>query len=77
MNRTTTVIVVALIAGIGLTTLVYAIPEQRTLAWRVFVGCGDFFGSATGVCCCCFGCGLGWRCGWHDYDSLPSFICYF
>ena len=32
MNRTTTV-VVALIAPAGLSTMVYAVPEQRALAW--------------------------------------------
>ena len=33
MNRTTTV-VVALIAAAGLSTMVYAVPEQRALAWQ-------------------------------------------
>ena len=32
MNRTTTVIV-ALIAGAGLSTMIYAVPAQRALAW--------------------------------------------
>jgi hypothetical protein len=32
MNRTTTV-VVALIAAAGLSTMAYAVPEQRALAW--------------------------------------------
>jgi hypothetical protein len=48
MNRTTTVIV-ALIAAAGLSTMVYAVPEQRALAWGSgcgfgFGGCGGFFG---------------------------------
>ena len=47
MNRTTTV-VVALIAAAGLSTMVYAVPEQRALAWGGFggcgFGCGGFFG---------------------------------
>jgi hypothetical protein len=53
MNRTTTV-VVALIAAAGLSTMVYAVPEQRALAWGGFGGfggcgfglggCGGFFG---------------------------------
>jgi hypothetical protein len=46
MNRRTTV-VVALIAAPGLSTMVYAVPEQRTLAW----GGGFGFGG------CGFGCG--------------------
>jgi len=73
MNRTTTV-VVALIAAAGLTTLVYAVPEQRALAWGGFGGCGfgcggcgDFFG--WGNCGGCgfggFGCG-GWGGGLDD-----------
>ena len=41
MNRTTTV-VVALIAAAGLSTMVYAVPEQRALAWGG--GCG------VGIC---------------------------
>ena len=55
MNRTTTV-VVALIAAAGLSTMVYAVPEQRALAWD---GCG------VGICGggffdgCGFGCGGG------------------
>jgi len=49
MNRTTTV-VVALIAA-GLSTMVYAVSEQRTLAWGGGCGgCGFGFG---------FGCGGG------------------
>jgi hypothetical protein len=54
MNRTTTV-VVALIAAAGLTTLVYAVPEQRALAW------GDFFGWGNWG-----GCGFGWGGGLDD-----------
>ncbi len=57
MNRTTTV-VVALIAAAGLSTMVYAVPEQRALAWfggfggGCGFGCGGpFFGG------CGFGCG--------------------
>jgi hypothetical protein len=46
MNRTTTV-VVALIAAAGLSTMVYAVPAQRALAW------GGGFGFAG----CGFGCG--------------------
>jgi hypothetical protein len=55
MNRTTTV-VVALIAATGLSTMVYAVPEQRALAWGGgfggFGGCGFGFGG-------CGGCGFG------------------
>jgi hypothetical protein len=51
MNRTTTV-VVALIAAAGLSTMVYAIPEQRALAWGgsfgAFGGCGFGFGGCGG-----------------------------
>ncbi|MFZ0513360.1 MAG: hypothetical protein WAM14_17265 [Candidatus Nitrosopolaris sp.] len=48
MNRTTTV-VVALIAAACLSTMVYAVPEQRALAWGgggcgFGFGCGGFFG---------------------------------
>jgi hypothetical protein len=63
MNRTTTV-VVALIAAAGLTTLVYAVPEQRALAWGGFGGCGDFFGWGNWGGCG-FGCG-GWGGGLDD-----------
>jgi hypothetical protein len=53
MNRTTTV-VVALIAAAGLSTMVYAVPAQRALAW----GGGFGFGG------CGFGCGgCGFGCG--------------
>ena len=51
MNRTTTV-VVALIAAAGLSTMVYAVPEQRALAWGGFGSFGGFGG-------CDFGCGGG------------------
>jgi hypothetical protein len=56
MNRTTT-IVVALIAAAGLSTMVYAVPAQRALAWGggFFGGCGGWGG------CGGFGsCGFGW-----------------
>jgi hypothetical protein len=47
MNRTRTV-VVALIAAAGLSTMVYAVPEQRALAWGGFGGCGFGFGCGGG-----------------------------
>jgi hypothetical protein len=56
MNRTTT-IVVALIAAAGLSTMAYAVPAQRALAWGggFFGGCGGWGG------CGGFGsCGFGW-----------------
>jgi hypothetical protein len=55
MNRTTSV-VVALIAAAGLSTMVYAVPEQRALAWG-----GGFggFGGCGGCGGCGFGCGGG------------------
>jgi hypothetical protein len=62
MNRTTTV-VVALIAAAGLSTMAYAVPEQRALAWGGgfggFGGCGGFGG--FGGCGGGFfdGCGFG------------------
>ena len=61
MNRTTTV-VVALIVAAGLTTVVYAVPEQRALAWG---GCG--FGG-------CGGCGFGFGgCGFpHNSINILS-----
>ncbi len=62
MNRTTTV-VVALIAAAGLSTMVYAVPEQRALAWfggGFGGGCG--FGCGGGFFGGCGGCG-GWG-GW-------------
>jgi hypothetical protein len=54
MNRTTTVIA-ALIAAAGLSTMVYAVPEQRAMAWGGFGG----FGGCGGFSGCGFGCG-GW-----------------
>jgi uncharacterized membrane protein len=56
MNRTTTV-VVALIAAAGLSTMVYAVPEQRALAWGG--GFGGFGGCGFGCGGCGFGCGGG------------------
>jgi hypothetical protein len=56
MNRTTTVIV-ALIAAAGLSTMVYAVPEQRALAWGGFGG--GFGGCGFGCGGCGFGCGGG------------------
>jgi hypothetical protein len=76
MNRTTTV-VVALIAAAGLSTMVYAVPEQRASAWGGGFGfggcgfgcggCGDFFGwgNCGGWGGCGFGCG-GWGGGLDD-----------
>jgi hypothetical protein len=59
MNRTTTVIV-ALIAAAGLSTMAYAVPEQRALAWGGFGGCGG----------CGFGCGgCGFGCGGGFFDG--------
>jgi hypothetical protein len=69
MNRTTTV-VVALIAAAGLSTMVYAVPEQRALAWGGgfggcgfggcgFGGCGFGFGGCGGFLGDPFGCGFG------------------
>jgi hypothetical protein len=53
MNRTTTV-VVALIAAAGLSTMVYASPGQRALAWGGgfggFGGWGGGFGGWGGGC---------------------------
>jgi hypothetical protein len=43
MNQTTTV-VVTLLATAGLSTMVYAVPEQRAMAWGGFGGCGFGFG---------------------------------
>jgi hypothetical protein len=61
MNRTTTV-VVALIAAAGLSTMVYAVPEQRALAW--FGGFGGSGGCGFGGCGGCgFGCGGGFSNG--------------
>jgi hypothetical protein len=47
MNRTTTV-VVALVAAAGLSTMVYAVPEQRAFAWGGISGCGFGFGGCGG-----------------------------
>src|SRR5215813_12773427 len=58
MNRTTTMIV-ALIAAAGLSTMVYAVPEQRALAWGGFGGFGGFGGCGFGCGGCGFGCGGG------------------
>jgi hypothetical protein len=69
MNQTTTV-VVALIAAAGLSTMVYAVPEQRALAWGGFGGCGGWggcggfggcggWGGCGGFGGCGFGCGGG------------------
>ena len=60
MNRITTVIV-ALIAAAGLTTMVYAVPEQRALAWGGFGGFG-------GCGFSCGGCGVG-ICGGGFFDG--------
>jgi hypothetical protein len=57
MNQTTTV-VVALIVAAGLSTMVYALPEQRAMAWG---GCGGGFG--------CGGCGGG-ICGFFGEARL-------
>jgi hypothetical protein len=60
MNRTTTVFV-ALIAAAGLSTMIYAIPSQRALAWGGG-GCGGGFGFGCGGCGGfggCGGCGVG------------------
>lgn len=62
MNRTTTVLV-ALIAAAGLSTMAYAVPEQRALAWGSFGGfggCGFGFGGCGGFFAngCGFGCGF-------------------
>jgi hypothetical protein len=69
MNRTTTV-VVALIAAAGLSTMVYAVPEQRALAWGGgFGGCGFGFGG-------CGGCGFGFGgCGGGFFDPGCGFGC--
>jgi hypothetical protein len=48
MNRTTTVIA-ALIAAAGLSTMVYAVPEQRALAWFGGFGGGCGYGRGGGV----------------------------
>lgn len=76
MNRTTTV-VVALIAAAGLSTMVYAVPEQRALAWGGgfggfggFGGCGFGFGGCGGGFFdpgCGFGCGGLFGNGFHKH----------
>ena len=60
MNRTTTVIV-ALIVAAGLSTMVYAVPEQRALAWGGGFGggCGGFGGGCGGFGGGCGGFGGG------------------
>jgi hypothetical protein len=71
MNRTTTV-VVALIAAAGLSTMVYAVPVQRALAWGGFGGgfggCGFGFGG-------CGGCGFGFSCGGGFFGDGCGFGC--
>ena len=63
MNQTTTV-VVALIAAAGLSTMVYAVPEQRALAWGGFGGFDGFGGCGFGCGGGFFdGCGFGFGCG--------------
>ena len=64
MNHRTTV-VVALIAATGLSTMVYALPEQRALAWGGGWGggCGGFGG--------CGGCGGFGGCGFlYPHHSI-------
>jgi hypothetical protein len=65
MNRTTNQVAVTLIVAAGLSTMVYALPEQRAMAWgggfRSFGGCGGGFG--------CGGCGFGLGCGGFFGDS--------
>jgi hypothetical protein len=67
MNRTTTV-VVALIAAAGLSTMVYAVPEQRALAWGGFGGFGGCGFSCGGCGFSCGGCGGG-ICGGGFFDG--------
>src|SRR5215467_7970252 len=75
MNRTTTV-VVALIAAAGLSTMVYAVPEQRALAWGGFgggfggcgFGCGGGFFGGCGGFGSCGSCGVG-ICGGGFFDG--------
>ncbi len=74
MNRTTTVIV-ALIAAAGLSTMVYAVPEQRALAWGGFGGFGGFGGCGFG----CGGgffdpCGFGFGCGGCGFGCGGGFF---
>jgi hypothetical protein len=84
MNRTTTV-VVALIAAAGLSTMVYAVPEQRALAWGGFggfggfggcgFGCGGgFFGGCGGFGGCGFGCGDGCGGGFFVHKTIIQTI---
>jgi hypothetical protein len=49
MNRTTTVIV-ALIAAAGLSTIIYALPEQQALAWHNHRGGVPFIGGCGPGC---------------------------
>ncbi|MGA8081063.1 MAG: hypothetical protein WB988_04310 [Candidatus Nitrosopolaris sp.] len=60
MNRTMTV-VIALIVAAGLTTMAYAVPEQRALAWGGFGfgGCG-------------FGCGGGFFVHKHIIQTISQ-----
>jgi len=71
-------VVVALIAAAGLSTMVYAVPEQRALAWGGFGGfggCGAFGGCGFGCggwggCGAFGGCGFGWGgCGGGFFDG--------
>jgi hypothetical protein len=75
MNRTTTVIA-ALIAAAGLSTMVYAVPEQRALAWGGgFGGCG--FGCGGGFfdgCGGCGGCGDGCGGGFFVHKTIIQTI---
>ena len=72
MNRTTTV-VVALIAAAGLSTMVYAVPEQRALAWGGgpgLGGCDDGCGTPFFRGCVGFGCGGCPHCGFFGEARL-------
>jgi hypothetical protein len=78
MNRTTTV-VVALIAAAGLSTMVYAVPEQRALAWGGFGGFGGFGGCGGWGGCgggffdgCGFGCGGGFFVHKHIIQTVSQ-----
>src|SRR5262249_13589753 len=64
MNHRTTV-VVALIAATGLSTMVYALPEQRALAW----GGGGWGGGGWGGGGCGFG-GCGFQYPHHSINIL-------
>jgi hypothetical protein len=71
MNRTTKV-AVALIVAAGLSTMVYAVPEQRALAWGGgpgFGGCGFGCGGPS-FGGCGFGCGGGF---FGDSFRFPFF----